>query len=107
MKIDLKHSQLDLLLLCVLKGGPLHGYAVIVALGERSGGFFDMAEGTVYPALHRLEQAGLVSSEWDSSTGRKRRVYTLSKRGREELVDQASEWRQWSRGLNKVLEWSR
>ena len=58
-------GNLDLLLLSVLSSGPAHGYAIISALRDRSGGTFDLPEGTIYPALHRLEDSGLLVSTWD------------------------------------------
>ena len=80
--MDVK-GHLDLLLLATLtQTGPAHGYAVIAALREHSGGAFDLPEGTVYPALHRLEQAGLIASHWDESAPRRRRVYALTAGGR-------------------------
>src|SRR5581483_10362614 len=66
-------NNLDLLLMGVLRSGPAHGYAIISALRERSAGDFEFAEGTIYPALHRLEQAGLVESSLKSVQGRRRR----------------------------------
>ena len=66
-------GNLDLLLLSVLSSGPAHGYAIISALRDRSGGTFDLPEGTIYPALHRLEDAGLLVSTWDRAQGRRRR----------------------------------
>lgn len=82
---ELGKSQLDLLLLGILAAGPAHGYAVITALKERSAGAFDLPEGTVYPALHRLESQGLVDSSRDVVNGRTRRVYALTRAGRREL----------------------
>src|SRR6266550_6094782 len=66
-------NNVDLLLMGVLRQGPAHGYAIIAALRERSEGEFDLAEGTIYPALHRLEQAGLIDSSLESAQGRRRR----------------------------------
>ncbi|WP_460915637.1 PadR family transcriptional regulator [Plantactinospora veratri] len=75
-------GHLDLLLLGALRrAGPAHGYALIAALRDRSEGTFDLPEGTVYPALHRLERDGLVSSEWDAGASRRRRVYRLTPLG--------------------------
>ena len=105
MTNDLKHSHLDLLVLSVLERGPLHGYAAISALRDRSGGLFDLAEGTIYPALHRLERSGLIESEWERASGRKRRLYALTRSGRTALARRAAEWRRWSGGLNMVLGW--
>lgn len=85
-------SQLDLMLLAVLGGGPAHGYAVIAALKQRSDGAFDFPEGTVYPALHRLERQGLVSSSRETVQGRQRRIYSLTSRGRVALRRRREDW---------------
>src|ERR1700756_1591153 len=74
-------GHLELLLLSVLAAGPAHGYAIITALRARSGGMFDLPEGTVYPALHRLEDAGLLASSWADADGRKRRGDALASDG--------------------------
>src|SRR5580658_1041911 len=71
-------GHLDGMLLAVLEAAPLHGYAIVEELCRRSDGEFDLAEGTVYPALHRLEAASLLSSRWEVVSGRRRRVYSLS-----------------------------
>ena len=92
MRVEQTKGQLDLLLLSVLARGPAHGYALIEALRERSEGAFDLPEGTVYPALHRLEQTGAVASEWRQAGGRRRRVYRLKADGRRRLD---AEWRSW------------
>ena len=96
-------GHLDLLLMSVLSHGPAHGYAVITALAERSGGEFDLPEGTIYPALHRLERRGLVSSEWSTEGGRRRRVYGLTATGHTELVSERREWDGFRRGMVGVL----
>ena len=96
-------GSLDLLLLSVLADGEAHGYAVIIRLRDASGGTFDLPEGTVYPALHRLERDGLVTSRWDSSTGRRRREYALTTSGREALVQRRREWRTFSRSVQAVI----
>ena len=105
MNAELKRGHLDLLILSVLARGALHGYAAIAVLRERSGGFFELAEGTLYPALHRLERAGLIASEWERVSGRKRRLYALTRSGRAALARRATEWRRWSAGLNMILDW--
>ena len=64
-------GHLDLLLLAALRPGPAHGYAIIEELRRRSGGTFDLPEGTIYPALHRLERQGLIESEWSDASGRR------------------------------------
>jgi DNA-binding PadR family transcriptional regulator len=96
-------GHLDLLLLAVLQGAPRHGYAVITALRERSDGAFDLPEGTVYPALHRLEQDGLVSSTWSTEDGRKRRVYRLTAAGATALAERTATWRQFVTGVSAVV----
>jgi DNA-binding PadR family transcriptional regulator len=98
-------GNLDLLLLSVLSAGPAHGYAVITALRARSEGTFDLPEGTVYPALHRLEGAGLLASSWAETDGRKRRVYALTGKGVAALADQRTEWRRFAGGIAAVLGW--
>jgi PadR family transcriptional regulator PadR len=93
-------GHLELLLLAVLAEGPAHGYAVIEALRRRSGGLFDLPEGTIYPALHRLEAQGLLSSRWQEAAPRRRRVYELTARGRQALEKRQEEWRSFSEAVN-------
>src|SRR3954469_5479176 len=92
MRAEALKGHLDLLLLSVLEGVPAHGYLVIDRLREASDGAFDLAEGTVYPALHRLGRAGLLESRGDGE-GRRRRIYELTARGHAALVTSRSEWR--------------
>jgi len=106
MRGDHVGGQLDLLLLSVLAaGGPAHGYAVIAALRERSGGAFELPEGTVYPALHRLERDGLLVSGWDPTAGRRRLRYRITPAGQAALADRQREWRAHARGVRAVLRW--
>jgi transcriptional regulator len=98
-------GHLEMLLLAVLSPGPAHGYAIIEALRLRSGGTFDLPEGTVYPALHRLEREGLLKSGWSEETGaRRRRVYDLTETGRTAFAEQQAEWSRFSQGIEAVLE---
>ncbi len=99
-------GHLDLLLLSVLSAGPAHGYAIITALRARSAGTFDLPEGTVYPALHRLEDAGLLASSWLDADGRKRRVYALTSKGEAALAAERTEWKRFATGVQAVLGWS-
>lgn len=103
MKRDQTNGNLDLLLLRLLSSGPAHGYAVITELKESSEGMFDLPEGTVYPSLHRLERAGLLSSDWDSSSGRRRRVYAITAAGQRSLSEGRREWQSFAAGMNAVL----
>ena len=97
-------GHLDLLLLAAVSAGPAHGYAIVEQLRDRSGGTFDLAEGTVYPALHRLERAGLLGSRWSTEAGRRRRVYELTARGRAALHAQQRDWRRFSSAVAAVLD---
>jgi DNA-binding PadR family transcriptional regulator len=96
-------GHLDLLLLGVLRHGRAHGYALIAELRERSNGRFDLPEGTVYPALHRLERLGLVQSRWEQVGGRRRRVYQLAGAGARALLDQTTQWNGFAAGVAAVL----
>lgn len=97
-------GHLDLLVLATLRRtGPVHGYGLITALSEGSAGAFDLPEGTVYPALHRLEKEGLIASEWNSDAGRRRRVYTLTGAGREALASKSKAWERLTAGVAAVL----
>lgn len=95
-------GHLDALILAVLEDGPLHGYAIIEHLKRRSGGELSLPEGTVYPALHRLESVGLLSSSW-SDGGRRRRVYRLTRSGQRELVARRGEWKSFTAAIEAVL----
>jgi PadR family transcriptional regulator, regulatory protein PadR len=103
MKAEKLKGHLDLLLLSVLSRGPGHGYEVIMRLKVRSGGAFELPEGTVYPALHRLEDAGLLASSWDVVAGRRRRIYRLTTAGEAALAEQAAQWREFSGSMARVI----
>jgi PadR family transcriptional regulator, regulatory protein PadR len=96
-------GHLDGLILAVIASGPSHGYAVIEQLKARSGGTLSLPEGTVYPALHRLERDALLASEWSTETGRRRRVYSLTQRGERELGIRRTRWREFSTMIEAVL----
>jgi transcriptional regulator len=105
MEGEMLKGHLDLIVLAALSAGPAHGYAVIEAIRRNSGQAFDLPEGTIYPALHRLEQAGLLSSRWViAESGRQRRVYALTRRGNRALVDRRAVWEQFSRAIGDLLE---
>ena len=96
-------GHLDVLLLAVVAEGPVHGYVVVERLRTRSGGRFDLPEGTVYPALHRLEADGLLESSWAVVEGRRRRMYELTDRGRAALGERSSDWRRFAAAVERVL----
>lgn len=104
MKGEALKGHLDTLLLAVLARGDAHGYALIEALKERSDGTFDLPEGTVYPALHRLERQGLVRSSWDKQSARRRRVYAITRQGRAALASGRAEWTGFVRAMSAVIE---
>jgi DNA-binding PadR family transcriptional regulator len=104
MKGEALKGHLDLLILAVLADGPCHGYGVIEQLRLRSGEVFDLPEGTVYPVLHRLDQAGLLESLWNEVGGRRRRTYRLSEQGRAALAERQSAWEQFAGAMGAVLK---
>ena len=103
MKGEALKGHLDLLLLAVLIDRPLHGYAILETLRRRSGGEFDLPEGTIYPALHRLEREGWLDSAWSDESGRRRRVYQLTLRGHQALANRQQEWLQFAHAVNAVI----
>jgi PadR family transcriptional regulator, regulatory protein PadR len=104
MEGEMLKGHLDMIVLAALSSGPAHGYAVIQEIQRRSGGAFELPEGTIYPALHRLEQAGLLSSHWTTAeSGRKRRVYSLTKRGTRALSDHRGVWQRFSDAIGGLI----
>lgn len=96
-------GHLDLLLLTSIEAGAAHGYAIADKLRRASDGTFDLPDGTIYPALHRLRDAGLVTSEWSDDERRRRRVYALTPKGRKALTEQRASWARFERGVRSVL----
>ncbi|MDG4864283.1 helix-turn-helix transcriptional regulator [Streptomyces sp. T-3] len=103
MKPDAVRGHLDGLLLAVLEPGPLHGYAIIAAVQERSGGALELRTGTIYPALQRLERLGLLSSSWESTGERRRRCYALTEAGHRTLAGERSAWNEFTTAIGSVL----
>lgn len=103
MKAEVLKGHLDFLLLAAVQGRPAHGYALAETLRARSSGAFDLPEGTLYPALHRLERARLLSSRWSEVSGRRRRVYQLTAKGERMLARQQDEWRLFTRAVHAVV----
>jgi PadR family transcriptional regulator, regulatory protein PadR len=100
---DLVRGSLDLMVLSVLAGGKKYGYLVQKQVREASGARVDLAAGTLYPLLHRLEDEGLVRSSWDSRTGRQRKWYELTAAGRRRLSAQAQEWADYAACIRQLL----
>src|SRR5262249_45240432 len=104
MEGEMLKGHLDMIVLAALAAGPAHGYAVIQEIRRRSGGAFDLPEGTIYPVLHRLEQSGLLASRWGlPKSGRKRRVYSLTQRGRRALVNQRATWERFAGAIGGLF----
>ncbi len=103
MKAEALKGHLDLLLLAVMEDGPRHGYALIEELRIRTAEALDLPEGTIYPALHRLEKAGLLASTWTEVGGRRRRVYELTSRGNGTVKERRREWQEFALAVRGVL----
>ena len=104
-KSDLLQGTLDLLILKTLAPGALHGYAIAQRILLSSRETLDVQQGSLYPALHRLERKGLVDSEWkESDNGRMAKYYTLTRAGRKQLTDELEQWQRIARSINWVLE---
>jgi len=97
-------GHLELLLLAAIDSGPSHGYAIAETLRRRSEGTFDLPDGTIYPALRRLEKSGLVVSRWSDETSRRRRVYRLTAAGRGALAEEQRDWSLFARAVMRVVK---
>ena len=96
-------GNLDMLVLDVLERQPMHGYGVVRTLRDRSGGVFELPEGTVYPSLHRLEAAGLLQSDWQDVDARRRRVYRVTPAGSAAAAAERREWQRFAGAVGAVL----
>ncbi|MGW0939815.1 PadR family transcriptional regulator [Streptomyces sp. NPDC002666] len=103
MRQDAVRGHLDGLLLAVLEQGPLHGYAIITAVQERSAGALELRTGTIYPALNRLERVGLLRSSWQSVGERRRRCYELTDAGQRTLAGERTAWIEFTTAIGSVL----
>jgi DNA-binding PadR family transcriptional regulator len=103
MRSEVLKGHLDLLLLAALAERPGHGYELVERLRDRSDGAFDLSEGTVYPALYRLERAKLLRSRWAIVGGRRRRIYSVTHAGRRELETQRRDWTTFATAMKGVV----
>jgi transcriptional regulator len=104
MEGEMLKGHLEMIVLAALAPGPAHGYAVIEEIRRRSGEVFDLSEGTIYPVLHRLEEAGLLASRWvTAESGRRRRVYELTRDGNRALAERRTVWRRFSTAISGLL----
>jgi PadR family transcriptional regulator, regulatory protein PadR len=104
-KADALQGSLDLLVLKILSRKPrLHGYGIMSAISERSGEVLRAEEGSLYPALHRMEEAGWIRAEWiTKDTGRRARIYELTAAGKKQLAAEESRWQAVTSAVNRVL----
>jgi DNA-binding PadR family transcriptional regulator len=96
-----------MIVLAALSAAPAHGYAVIEEIKRKSGQAFHLPQGTIYPALHRLEQAGLLVSRWVTAESGRRRVYSLTRRGERALAEGRAVWQQFSAAIGGLLAGTR
>ena len=102
---ELVGSTTATLILSVLNSGSTHGYEIVRRINELSSGIFEWQEGTIYPALHKLEAKELIRGEWvEASTGKMRRVYSLTDGGKRTLISDAKEWSIYSKAVESILE---
>jgi transcriptional regulator len=97
------NGTVELMLLAVIDERPSYGYEITQSVSNRSGKRFDVKEGSLYPALHRLERAKLLQSYWTEHDGRRRKYYRLTPSGRKTLAARRSEWRSFAEGVRGVL----
>lgn len=104
-KADALQGSLDLLVLKILsRKSRLHGYGIMSAIGEHSGEVLRAEEGSLYPALHRMEEAGWIRAEWiTKETGRRARVYELTAAGKKQLGAEEERWQTVTSAVNRVL----
>jgi PadR family transcriptional regulator PadR len=103
MRAEALKGHLDGLLLAALESGPMHGYAVKEALRDATEGRIDLPTGTVYPALHRLERAGLIAGSWSVVGGRRRRSYELTSAGHAALGGERTNWQEFATAVTAAL----
>jgi len=100
-------AALELLILKTLAAGPNHGFGIALRIDETSSGLLRVEEGSLYPALHRLDKAGFIDAEWTvTENGRRARIYRLTKPGRKRLKEIEESWNTLAEGVKRVLRWA-
>jgi len=103
-KPDLLHGTLDLLILRSLSANPMHGWAISKHIQQISEDVLEVNQGSLYPALYRLEDRGWICAEWGTTgTGRRAKIYSLTKHGRKQLATEESQWEAFSLAVNRIL----
>jgi transcriptional regulator len=106
-KADTPQAALELLILKTLAGGPQHGFGIALHIEQLSSELLRVEEGSLYPALHRLEKRGLIDAEWRvTGKARRARVYRLTRNGRKRLADAEKRWAALTEGVRRVLGWA-
>jgi transcriptional regulator len=101
------HAALELLILKTLASGPKHGFGIALHIEETSSALLRVEEGSLYPALHRLDKAGVIDAEWVvTENGRRARVYRLTPAGRKRLKEIEESWNTLTEGVRRVLRWA-
>src|SRR5215469_11921668 len=106
-KSDLPQGTLDLLILKIVALGPVHGYGIALRLQQVTRDVVQVPQGSLYPALHRLENRGLLAADWkETETGREAKFYRLTKQGRAELESEAASWHRLAEAVGLILSLS-
>ena len=102
---ELLNSNIESLLLCLINRQPMYGYQIIKELGDRSQGYFRFKEGTLYPALHRLEKSGQIEGKWEVlSSGQQRKYYHITAQGYESLCEKRNHWNDFFTAMNLIIQ---
>jgi len=102
---ELLKGSTDSLLLCLISREPIYGYQIIKDLEKRSKGYFQFKEGTLYPALHRLEKAGLIQGRWQRlPSGQERRYYYMTEKGEKALAERLAVWQDFSTAVDLIMQ---
>lgn len=101
---QIRKGSTEILVMSLLVERPMYGYEISQELAERSGGYFELKEGLLYPTLHKMQQKGLLVSEWQTVDGRPRKYYSLTRAGRKVLRDQSEEWKIFLEKMNALLK---
>ena len=102
---EIMKGSSDSLLLCLISQNPMYGYQIIKELASRSQGYFKFKEGTLYPALHRLEKEGLILGKWQTlPSGRQRRYYRLTEKGHRVLIEKRNQWQDFLIAMNLIIQ---
>ncbi|MFC2010481.1 PadR family transcriptional regulator [Chloroflexota bacterium] len=104
-QLELMKGSSESLLLCLIAQQPMYGYQIIKELEKRSQGYFRFKEGTLYPALHRLEKSGLIEGKWQMlPTGRQRKYYSITDKGNRLMAEKRGQWRDFLAAMNLIIQ---